>query len=103
MNTLDPTTLGCLFVTFSSNDNGLVLPDPRLLPLHATCVRVAHLSGAAEAFNKVERDLEDAIVLAFDGSSAHLLDHLLAPLRPFLRMYDVLSFGPWSPRVLSIL
>jgi hypothetical protein len=37
------------------------------------------MSGAAEAFYKVERDLEDTQVLAADGSSAHLLDHLLAP------------------------
>jgi hypothetical protein len=35
------------------------------------------MSGAAEAFDEVERGLEDAMVLAFDGSSAHLLDHLL--------------------------
>ena len=37
------------------------------------------MSGAAEAFDKVERDLEDTTVLAKDGSSARLLDHLLAP------------------------
>ena len=37
------------------------------------------MSGAAEAFNEVERDVEDTRVLAFDGSSAHLLDHLLTP------------------------
>ena len=36
------------------------------------------MSGAAEAFDKVERDLEDTEVLATDGSSAHLLDHVLA-------------------------
>jgi hypothetical protein len=37
------------------------------------------MSGAAEAFDEVERDLEDTRVLALDGSSAHLLDHLLTP------------------------
>ena len=37
------------------------------------------MSGAVETFDKMERDLENAMVLAFDGSSAHLLDHLLAP------------------------
>ena len=76
---LESDDFGRLFVTFSPNDNGLALPDPRLLALHATCARVAHMSGAAEAFEKVERDLEDTMVLAKDGSSARLLDHLLAP------------------------
>ena len=35
------------------------------------------MSGAAEAFDELERDVEDTRVLAFDGSSSHLLDHLL--------------------------
>jgi hypothetical protein len=76
---LESDNLGCLFVSFSPNDNGLALPDPRLLGLHATCARVAHMSGAAEAFDKVERNLENAMVLASDRSSAHLIDHLLVP------------------------
>ena len=37
------------------------------------------MSGAAEAFDEVERDVEDTRVLAFNGSSAYLLDHLLTP------------------------
>ena len=37
------------------------------------------MSGAADAFYEVECQLEDAMVLAFNGSSAHLLDHLLTP------------------------
>jgi hypothetical protein len=69
-----------LFVKFSSPDNRLELPDVHLLTLHAVCARVAHMSGAAKAFDKVERDLEDTLVLATDGSSAHLLDHVLTPL-----------------------
>ena len=77
---LEPDNLGRLFVTFSRTDNSQDFPDPRLLGLHATCARVAHLSGAAEAINEVERDLEDTMVLAKDGSSTRLLDHLLAPL-----------------------
>jgi len=71
-----------LFVTFSRPDPSLEYPDPRLLSLHAVCARVAHMSGAAEAFDKVDRDLEDVRVLALDGSSAYLIDHLLTPLEP---------------------
>ena len=37
-----------------------------------------------EAFDKVERDLEDTKALALDGSSAHLLDHLLTPFAAIL-------------------
>ncbi|KAF8258606.1 hypothetical protein EI94DRAFT_1754177 [Lactarius quietus] len=77
---LEFDTLNRLFVTFSRPDPSLEYPDPRLLSLHAVCARVAHMSGAADAFYEVERDLEDTMVLASDGSSAHLLDHLLSPL-----------------------
>ena len=54
-------------------------PDPRLLALHAICARVAHMSGSAEYFDQVERDKEEMNVLALDGSSSALLNHLLPP------------------------
>ena len=73
-----------LSVTFSQSPESLrhgnlELPDPRLLALHVACARVVHMSGAAEAFDELDRDVEDIRVLAFDGSSARLLDHLLTP------------------------
>lgn len=37
------------------------------------------MSGAAEVFDEFERDMEDTGVLAFDGTSARLLDHVLTP------------------------
>jgi len=70
---------GPLSVTFSSNYKDARLPNPQLLALHAACARVAHMSGAAETFYELERDVEDTRVLAFDGSSARLLDHLMIP------------------------
>ena len=92
---LESDDFGRLFVTFSPNDNGLALPDPRLLALHAACARVTHMSGVAEAFNEVECDVEDTRVLAYDGSSAHLLDHLLTP---FVAIPGVVLRGsPLSP------
>ena len=69
-----------LSVKFSLNNLGARLPNPKLLALHAACARVAHMSGAAEAFDELERDVEETRVLAFDGSSARLLDHLMSPL-----------------------
>ena len=53
------------------------LPDPDLIALHATCARVAWMSGAAELFDMLERDAEDMTVLASDGSSAYVLRGLL--------------------------
>jgi hypothetical protein len=67
-------------VTFSSSLGDALLPNPRLLALHAACARVVHMSGAAEAFVEFERDVEYTRVLAFDGSSARLLNHLMSPL-----------------------
>ena len=68
-----------LSVTFSSNHENARLPDPRLLALHAGCARVAHMTGAARAIAELERNAEEARVLAADGSSARLLDHLMTP------------------------
>ncbi|KAJ7710846.1 hypothetical protein B0H17DRAFT_914779, partial [Mycena rosella] len=56
------------------------LPEPRLLVLHAVCVRVAHMSGAAQALDDFDRDVEDTLVLARDGASANLLYMKLSPL-----------------------
>lgn len=69
--------LGRRYTTFSQTPND---PDPRLLGLHAVCARVAHMSGAAEVFDELEHDAETTHVLAFDGSSSHLLNYHLTPL-----------------------
>ncbi|KAJ7367927.1 hypothetical protein DFH08DRAFT_980884 [Mycena albidolilacea] len=61
-------------------NDGLPLPEPRLLVLHAVCVRVAHMSGAAEVLDNFDRDMEESVVFASDGSSAHSIDMMLSPL-----------------------
>ncbi|KAF8264108.1 hypothetical protein EI94DRAFT_1594529, partial [Lactarius quietus] len=81
-NHLESDSLNHLFVTFSRTNDSQEYPNPQLLGLHAVCARVAHMSGAAEAFDKVEHNLEDTMVLALDRSSAYLLDHLLTPIEP---------------------
>ena len=68
-----------MLVDLSSNYEGAPPPDPQLLALHAVCARVAHTSGAAEFLDELERDAEETNVLAFDGSSAHLLSNLISP------------------------
>ncbi|KAF9062716.1 hypothetical protein BDP27DRAFT_1336223 [Rhodocollybia butyracea] len=63
-------------VTFKSSDpDNLPLPSPELLALHAACARVAHLSGAAEHVDKLNREAESSTVLATDGGSSELLNY----------------------------
>jgi hypothetical protein len=66
-----PTT-----VTFKSRVDGIDLPDPRYLKMHAACCRVAHLSGAAEYFDKFVDDLDEgrSKVLSEDGSGSGILN-----------------------------
>ncbi|KAH9935823.1 hypothetical protein B0H21DRAFT_699177 [Amylocystis lapponica] len=54
------------------------LPSPVYLALHATCARVAHLSGAGRYVDRILRDMECIPVLANDGSSAEVLNYALA-------------------------
>ena len=69
-----------LSVTFSQSHESLQLPNPQLLALHAACARIARMSGAAKAIEELEHNIEDIRVLAFDGSSARLLDYFLTLL-----------------------
>ena len=62
-----PTT-----VTFTSHDNA-PLPDPHYLALHTACAKVAHLSGAGQHIDSVDRDIDTTPVLARDGSSSRVL------------------------------
>ncbi|KAH9958216.1 hypothetical protein BC827DRAFT_1261357 [Russula dissimulans] len=69
------------FVTFTTNDaENLPVPLRELLALHATCCKVAHLSGAAEYIEKIYRDADEMGVLASDGASADILDYALFSL-----------------------
>ena len=52
------------------------LLSPQLLALHAACAQIAHMPGAAEALNELERGVEDTRVLAFGGSSPRRLDFI---------------------------
>jgi hypothetical protein len=68
-------------VTFTTlNSETLPLPSPQLLALHATCCKVAHLSGSAEYIDTVYRDVDEIGVLANDGASHDLLRYALLPL-----------------------
>ena len=68
-----------MVVEFNSGHPDAPLPNPQLLALHATCARVAHMSGATEFFNQLQWDAEETKVLASDGSSAGLLSNLMSP------------------------
>ncbi|KAI0246066.1 hypothetical protein BJV78DRAFT_1135986, partial [Lactifluus subvellereus] len=47
------------FVTFTSSNDSLPLPDRRYLRLHAACAEVANLSGAGDYIDLIFRRLED--------------------------------------------
>ncbi|KAI0298233.1 hypothetical protein BC826DRAFT_1103163 [Russula brevipes] len=69
------------FVTFTTNDpEHLPVPAPESLSLHATCCKVAHLSGAAEYIDMIYRDAGEMGVLAPDGTSSDMLGFALSSL-----------------------
>ncbi|KAH8834085.1 hypothetical protein DL96DRAFT_1579392 [Flagelloscypha sp. PMI_526] len=53
------------------------LPDPKLIAIRASCARVAHLSGAAAQIDELDREVEQTLFLAEDGSSASFFGSLL--------------------------
>ena len=65
---------------FTTEDpENLPLPSPEYLKIHATCAKIATMSGAGEYIDKILKGLEDTKVLSEDGASAELLEHLLTP------------------------
>lgn len=61
----------------SNEELGLAAPSPTYLALHATCAKVAWLSGAAEYIENVLRDIADTTVLSADGTSGDVLEHAI--------------------------
>jgi len=63
-------------VTFvNAHSEGINLPDPQILELHAAFSRVLYLTGAGKYFEAYWRDMDELRVLASDGSTR--LDSLL--------------------------
>ncbi|KAH9918691.1 hypothetical protein B0H21DRAFT_238900 [Amylocystis lapponica] len=69
-------------ITLTTRDD-IPLPSPVYLALHATCARVAHLSGAGRYVDRILRDVECIPVLANDGSSAEVLNYALARINVY--------------------
>ncbi|KAJ3731422.1 hypothetical protein DFJ43DRAFT_1132519 [Lentinula guzmanii] len=74
------------FIEFTSSYPKLPLPSPDLLALHAICAQVAHLSGAGQYVEQLDRDVEELCVLAADGQSFHTLEHALMRATPSISM-----------------
>lgn len=64
----------------TSDPANLPLPDPAHLRLHATCAKIAHMSGISELMDNWDDEVETMGVLATDGSSMGLLASRLAAL-----------------------
>ncbi|KAI6047026.1 hypothetical protein EDC04DRAFT_3052536 [Pisolithus marmoratus] len=62
------------YVTFSTpNANRYPLPSATYLAIHATCAKVAHLSGTREYLETILTYMDDTHVLSEDGGSSELL------------------------------
>ncbi|TDL22066.1 hypothetical protein BD410DRAFT_789150 [Rickenella mellea] len=67
------------YVTFTTRDPAkLPVPSPTYLAIHATCAKVANLSGAADYIDKLDQDMEDIMTLDPDSASAETLEHALS-------------------------
>ncbi|KAI5988537.1 hypothetical protein EDD15DRAFT_2579972 [Pisolithus albus] len=74
------------YVTLSTPDaEQYPLPNPIYLAIHATCAKVAHLSGAAEHIEEILRCMEDTCVLAEDGGSSDVLYTAILSSMPLLQ------------------
>lgn len=68
-------------IKFSTSDpENLPVPACDLLALHATCCKVAHLSGATEYIDENFRDADQLGVLSTDGTSGDILNYMLLSL-----------------------
>ncbi|KAJ6460399.1 hypothetical protein C8R47DRAFT_1027785 [Mycena vitilis] len=74
-------------VTFRGTPE-LPAPSPRYLALHAACCRIAHLSGAADHLERVERDLEH-----FRGAPAFVVS-----TQALDAISEALDFGEFNHR-----
>ncbi|TRM63315.1 hypothetical protein BD626DRAFT_569332 [Schizophyllum amplum] len=59
------------------DDNTYPLPSRKYIKLHAAACNVAHMSGAADHFDNIDRVLEEDRVLAEDGHQVFVLEHRL--------------------------
>jgi hypothetical protein len=75
VNTISPQMIMPGNITFPSPDP--TLPSSELLALHATCAKVARLSGAGEYIDLVLEAMEQAGVSAHDYSSSNILYHAI--------------------------
>ena len=57
------TSGSSILADFSSNHEDAPSPDPQLIALHATCGRIAHVSGVVEFLNWLERGAEETRTL----------------------------------------
>ena len=64
-----------------SSCSEIKMPSKDYLKLHASCARIAHLSGAADIIEKWDRERDESDVLASDGSQSNLLENALMALQ----------------------
>ncbi|KAK0458291.1 uncharacterized protein EV420DRAFT_1309047 [Desarmillaria tabescens] len=85
------------FVEFTSTDSRLKLPSTEYLRLHAACCQVAHMSGAADYLEEMDKDKQELNYLAPGGGSAGMLVALLHDISCLqVSIARTHSSGDWS-------
>ena len=85
-------------IILTTTHPNLKLPSSRYLALHALACEIAHMSGAAEYLEDIQRDAEDIRVLASDGSTADILSAVLSLVSPVTTLADAPSWYSGSQR-----
>ena len=60
-----------------SSEPDIEMPSKEYIRLHASCARIANLSGAVRIIDKWDCEMAESDVLASDGSQATLLQNAL--------------------------
>ncbi|KAH8914869.1 hypothetical protein BT69DRAFT_1231265, partial [Atractiella rhizophila] len=76
-------------VTLTTRDPQLDLPDPKYLGLHSACCRIAHLSGAADYLDKMDRDNHPSSLISLNQEFTDILTARLFDLQTSHQLVEV--------------
>ena len=77
----DYDTVGEVEFHNHSSEPDIKMPSKEYIGLHASCAKIANLSGAVDVIEKWDREMDESDVLASDGSQVALLQNALMMLQ----------------------
>ena len=75
-----------------SSDPDIKMPSKEYIKMHASCARIANLSGAVEIIEKWDQEMDESDVLISDGSQATLLEYALMMVQSGSGTQDITHF-----------